>query len=68
MESFHISTKRKWLFKSTGDVTDMEEGKKKKQTALGQSGQSVHEDRAAAPSIWQVLLFAEAPCEHVKLH
>lgn len=46
----------------------MEEGEKKKQTALGQSGQSVHEDRAAAPSIWQVLLFAEAPCEHVKLH
>lgn len=28
----------------------------------------MHEDRAAAPSIWQVLLFAEAPCERVKLH
>lgn len=40
----------------------------KNQTALGKSGQSVHEDRAAAPSIWQVLLFAEASCEHVKLH
>lgn len=42
--------------------------KKKSQTALGNSGQSVHEDRAAAPSVWQVLLFAEASCEHVELH
>lgn len=47
----------------------MEEGKKiKRQTALGNSGQSVREDRAAAPSVWQVLLFAEASCEHVELH
>lgn len=37
MESFHVSTKRKWLFKSTGDVSDVEE-EKKKQTALGNSG------------------------------
>lgn len=43
----------------------MEEGKKKSQTALGNSEQSVHEDRAA---VWQVLLFAEASCEHVELH
>lgn len=42
--------------------------KKQKQTALGNSGQSVHEDRAAASSVWQVLLFAETPCEPVELH
>lgn len=39
--------------------------KKQKQTALGNS---VHEDRAAASSVWQVLLFAETPCEPVELH
>lgn len=41
---------------------------KKKQTALGSSGQSVHGNRAAASTVWQVLLFAETSCKHVKLH
>lgn len=69
MESFHVSTKRKWLFKSTGDISDVEEKKTKtKQTALGNGEQSVHGNRAAALTMWQVLLFAEASHEHVKLH
>lgn len=28
MENFRVSTKRKWLFKSTGDVKDVEEKSK----------------------------------------
>ena len=45
-----------------------EEKKKTQQTALGNSRQSVHGNRAAACTVWQVLLFAEASREHVKLH
>lgn len=67
MESFHVSTKRKWLFKSTGDVSEVDE-KKKPQTALGSGGQSVHGNRAVASAFWQVLLFAEASHERVRLH
>ena len=46
MESFHVSRKRKWLLKSTGDVSAMKEGKN--QTALGSGEQRVHGNRAAS--------------------